>query len=145
MHASLKGTLSYKLTYIWYYFFQGHCRKTNESWYSDHLVSSETQHKVRMPKFMSPYIETWSVSNIKTKQKIFFKMMSCKFYYFFLETQFMYYRLSIYRGHIPQHNAHSPTVTMVELLSDFTITNDTTYLALTGELWGVFHEFFKEK
>ena len=34
---------------------------------------------------------------------------------------------------------------MAKLLSDFSITNNTTYLALTGELWGVFREFFKEK
>ena len=33
---------------------------------------------------------------------------------------------------------------MVKLLTDFSITNDTPYIALTGELWGVFLEFFNE-
>ena len=34
---------------------------------------------------------------------------------------------------------------MVNHLSDFSITKGTPYLALTGDLWGVFREFFKEK
>ena len=34
---------------------------------------------------------------------------------------------------------------MVKLRSCFALANDAPYLALTGELWGVFREFFKEK
>ena len=34
---------------------------------------------------------------------------------------------------------------MVKLESDFSVTNYTPYLILTGEPWEVFHEFFKEK
>ena len=34
---------------------------------------------------------------------------------------------------------------MVKLWPGFVFVNDTPYLALTGELWGVFHEIFKEK
>ena len=56
----------------------------------------------------------------------------------------IYYRHSIYRGHTPHGNAHNPTETMIKLLSDFSITDDTPYLTLTGELWGVFREFIKE-
>ena len=33
---------------------------------------------------------------------------------------------------------------MVELGSDFAPTNDTSYIAVTSELWGVFHELFEE-
>ena len=44
------------------------------------------------------------------------------------------------------HNkAHSPTVTMVKLLSDFSILNDVPYLSRKGKVWGVFHQFFKAK
>ena len=39
---------------------------------------------------------------------------------------------------------HRTTVTMIQLGPDFAFTNDTTYLALMGKLWGVFHEMFKE-
>ena len=33
---------------------------------------------------------------------------------------------------------------MIQLQSDFVFTNDTPYLTLTGELWRVFREIFKE-
>ena len=33
---------------------------------------------------------------------------------------------------------------MVKFRSDLAFTNDTPYLALTGEIWGVFNEFFSE-
>ena len=33
---------------------------------------------------------------------------------------------------------------MVKLRPDFASTNDTPYLALTGELWGVFCEIYKK-
>ena len=54
------------------------------------------------------------------------------------------YTLSIYRGLIPNKNAHSPTVTMAKLLSDFLITNKTPNITLAGEVWCVFRKFFKE-
>ena len=34
--------------------------------------------------------------------------------------------------------------TMIQLPPDFAFTNDTPYLALTGELWGVFREILKD-
>ena len=33
---------------------------------------------------------------------------------------------------------------MAKYRSDFVLTNDTRYLAHTGEKWGAFREFFKE-
>ena len=47
---------------------------------------------------------------------------------------------SIFRCHIQHNRAHNPTVTVAKLQSNFAFTNDTPYLALTGELWGVFRE-----
>ena len=47
-----------------------------------------------------------------------------------------YYRLSIHRDFIWFNDK-----TAVR----FALTNDTPYLALTGELWGVFRELYKEK
>ena len=38
---------------------------------------------------------------------------------------------------------HSTAITMTQLRSDFALTNDTPYLALTGELWDVFHKLLK--
>ena len=35
-------------------------------------------------------------------------------------------------------------MTAAELKSDFKLTTDTPYLTLTGELWGVFCEYFAE-
>ena len=55
------------------------------------------------------------------------------------------YRLSIYRGHIWLDSAHSSTITIVKPQSDLALTIETPYLNLTGELWGVFRELFKEK
>ena len=51
----------------------------------------------------------------------------------------------IYRGHVQHDNSHKTTITMVTPRQDFLLTNDTPYTALTGEVWGVFLEFFKEK
>ena len=56
-----------------------------------------------------------------------------------------YHKLSIYRGHIQHHCAHSPAMILAKLRPNFALTNDTPYLALTGELKGVFRELFKEK
>ena len=36
-------------------------------------------------------------------------------------------------------------MTNAEHKSEFVFTKDTPYLALTGELWGVYHEIFGEK
>ena len=36
-------------------------------------------------------------------------------------------------------------MTATECESDFKLTTDTPYLALTGELWGVYYENFEEK
>ena len=33
---------------------------------------------------------------------------------------------------------------MIQIRSEFAFMNDTPYLNLTGELWGVFREIFKE-
>ena len=41
-------------------------------------------------------------------------------------------------------DVHRTTFTMVELWPEFAPTNDTPYLALTGELWGVVPEILKE-
>ena len=51
-----------------------------------------------------------------------------------------YYRLSIYHSYISYDSAHN-TTTLVR----FGLMNDTPYLALTGELLGVFHEWYEEK
>ena len=61
------------------------------------------------------------------------------------ETLLIFYKLSIYIGHIQHNCAHSPTITVAKLQSNFALINDTPYPALTGKLWGVFHELFKEK
>ena len=55
------------------------------------------------------------------------------------------YRLAIYRGYIQHDCSHSPIMTVAKLRSNFALTHDNPYLALTGELWGVFRELFKEK
>ena len=34
---------------------------------------------------------------------------------------------------------------MVKVRPNFAFMNDTPYLALTGEIWGVIHDIFKEK
>ena len=54
-----------------------------------------------------------------------------------------YYKLSIYRGHLQLDNSHSATIT--KLQSDLTLTIETPYLPLIGELWGIFRVLFEEK
>ena len=56
-----------------------------------------------------------------------------------------YYGLLIYCGYIWLNRTHSTMIAMLKLRSGFALMNDTPYLALMGELWGVFHEFVKEK
>ena len=63
----------------------------------------------------------------------------------FIVLHVQYCILPIYRAHIQHDSAHNPTITVAKLGSNFALTNDTSYLALTGELWGVFREWFKEK
>ena len=59
-----------------------------------------------------------------------------------------YYRLSIYHGYIYIYVIHQCTQhkndndkTSVR----FALTNDNSYLALSGQLWGVFRELYEEK
>ena len=47
-------------------------------------------------------------------------------------------------GHVQQECAYGPKITAAKLRSNYAVTNDTSYLAPTGELW-VFRELFKEK
>ena len=60
------------------------------------------------------------------------------------QTDTLYYRLSIFRSQIQHDILHSTNIVMIKLQSDISSTNDTPYLALTGELWDVFREFFEE-
>ena len=43
-----------------------------------------------------------------------------------------------------QDITYGTAITAAEIESDFRITTDTPYLALTGELWGVFCKDFRE-
>ena len=54
-----------------------------------------------------------------------------------------HYRLSIYRGHIQHDCAHNPIMTLAKRRPNFALTNDTLYLALTGELWVSFVSYSK--
>ena len=45
---------------------------------------------------------------------------------------------------IYQDITYSAAMTVTERKSDFKLTTDTPYLALTGELWGAYYENFEE-
>ena len=49
---------------------------------------------------------------------------------------------SCYR--IVQNNTHSIKTTQVELMLNFELTKDIPYFTLTGELWGIYCEYFRE-
>ena len=51
----------------------------------------------------------------------------------------------MYRGRIQHDSAHSLIDTVAKISSNFALTNDAPYLALTGRLWGVFRELIKGK
>ena len=51
----------------------------------------------------------------------------------------MYSQVPLQRGPI-DHDIIYSTVVTAEFKSDFKLTTDTPYLALTGELWGVYCE-----
>ena len=64
-----------------------------------------------------------------------------------------YYRLSIYRDLVWTLDISRSNIARYwtqcerkpKLCSDHELTKDTSYLALTGEQWGVFYEFFGKK
>ena len=43
----------------------------------------------------------------------------------------------------PCHNTVTDTIMSMENIQYFWLTKDTQYLAFTGELWGVFCEYFE--
>ena len=50
--------------------------------------------------------------------------------------------MPLYHGPIQDDIAHNTLVTEAVHKSEFVFTTDTPYLALTGELWGVYCEEF---
>ena len=56
-----------------------------------------------------------------------------------------FWTVPLYSGLLQRDSTRSTTATMVKLRPGFAFTNDNPYLALTGELWGVFREIFKGK
>ena len=57
-----------------------------------------------------------------------------------------YYKLSMYPGYIWYDSAHCTTITVIKLGLDLhSRTTSHICLALTGELWDVFRELYKEK
>ena len=56
-----------------------------------------------------------------------------------------HYRLTIYISLILHDGAHNQTITVAKLQPNFALRNDTLYLILTDELWGILHELFPRK
>ena len=56
----------------------------------------------------------------------------------------IYSQVPVYRGLIYQDNTYDTAITMAESESNFRITTGAPYLALTGELWGVYCEDLEE-
>ena len=59
-------------------------------------------------------------------------------------TSYLYTLDSRYIADIYNTIWHRASVTTIQLWPDFAFTNETPYLVLTGELWGVFRNMFKE-
>ena len=56
----------------------------------------------------------------------------------------IYSQVPLYRGLIYPDNTYDTAITMAENESNFRITTGAPYLALTGELWGVYCEDLEE-